>query len=158
MEMCCTGRIMRAFKGLGSNLNEFLSTLDGVHDVLKHQQQQNVEEDQEAAFICTTHEGRLQLDFSTDRPAVAYLLVGSLKAIARILYLTEIDIDIIQSEEDARCFKYVTFNVKSFSFSVVLLTLYFLCFYIYFNYRCMTTVFTFCTINIIKSLCKYYIT
>lgn len=105
MEMCCTGRIMRAFKGLGGNLKEFLSTLDGVHDVLKHQQQEDVDEDQEAAFICTTYDGRLQLDFTTDRPAVAYLLVGSLKAIARILYLTEIEIDVAQNEDDGRCFR-----------------------------------------------------
>lgn len=105
METCCTGRIMRAFKGLGGNLKEFLSTLDGVHDVLKHQQQQNVEEDQEAAFICTTYDDLLQLDFTTDRPAVAYLLVGSLKAIAKILYLTETEIEITQNEDDSRCFR-----------------------------------------------------
>lgn len=110
MEMCCTGRIMRAFRGLGSNLNEFLSTLDGVHDALKHQQQQNEDkeaDEEENEFICTIYEGRIQLDFTTDRPAVAYLLVGSLKAIARILYLTEIDIDVMQMDDDSRCFRSV---------------------------------------------------
>ncbi|KAH0814985.1 hypothetical protein GEV33_007805 [Tenebrio molitor] len=73
----CTGRVERAFKCLGGDLKEFLTTLDGVHDVLKSQEEVDREGE---AFICTTTESHLRLDFTTERPAVAYLLVGSLKA------------------------------------------------------------------------------
>lgn len=85
-------------------MKEFLETLDGVHDVLQHQQE-GVEEDQEAAFICTSIDDNLLLDFTTERPALAYLLVGSLKAIARILYNTDADISVEQDSSDTRCFR-----------------------------------------------------
>lgn len=89
---------------LGGDLREFLATLDGVHDVLKYQEE--VEDgDHEAAFICTTCEDCIQLDFTTERPAVAYLLVGSLRALARVLYQTEVDIEISASEDDDRNFR-----------------------------------------------------
>lgn len=108
----CIGRIERAFKGLGGNLKEFLATLDGVHDVLKHQQQIADEEDQESGFICTSCEDHLQLDFTTERPAVAYLLVGSLKALSQILYSTIISVEIKRNGDDSRCFRYVNFGIK----------------------------------------------
>lgn len=38
---CCLDRMERAFKCLGGDLKEFLTTLDGVHDVLKYQQNVN---------------------------------------------------------------------------------------------------------------------
>lgn len=102
----CTGRMERAFMCLGGDLKEFLTTLDGVHDVLKYQKN-GQETDQECeAFICTaTNDENLQLDFTTDRPAVAFLLVGSLKAIARILYSTEAEITVTHSDQDQRHFR-----------------------------------------------------
>ncbi|GJQ77350.1 hypothetical protein Trydic_g20760 [Trypoxylus dichotomus] len=101
----CTGSYERAFRSLGDNLKEFLTTLDGVHEVLQHQQRAE-DEDREAVFICTSADEYLQLDFTTERPAVAYLLVGSLKAIARILYATEAKVSMTQSAHDARYFRY----------------------------------------------------
>lgn len=35
---CCTGIIERAFRCLGTDLQEFLGSLDGVYDVLKLQE------------------------------------------------------------------------------------------------------------------------
>lgn len=35
---CCTGIIERAFRCLGTELQEFLGSLDGVYDVLKFQE------------------------------------------------------------------------------------------------------------------------
>ncbi|XP_044254715.1 head-specific guanylate cyclase isoform X1 [Tribolium madens] len=99
----CTGRLERAFKCLGSDLKEFLITLDGVHDVLKYQEE--VEHEGEA-FICTSDEDHLRLDFTTERPAVAYLLVGSLKAIARILYNTQAYVEVAQNQHDSRNFSF----------------------------------------------------
>lgn len=100
----CTERLERALMCLGGNLKDFLTTLDGVHDVLQHQQDAE-ESDHEAVFVCTSCEDYLQLEFTTERPAVAFLLVGSLKAIARILYYTEVDISIDQSKQDSRHFR-----------------------------------------------------
>lgn len=100
----CTERLERALMCLGGDLKEFLTTLDGVHDVLQHQQGAE-ETDHEAVFVCTSCEDHLQLDFTTERPAVAFLLVGSLRAIARILYYTEADITISQNKQDSRHFK-----------------------------------------------------
>ncbi|XP_063902714.1 head-specific guanylate cyclase [Zophobas morio] len=99
----CSGRLERAFKCLGGDLKEFLTTLDGVHDVLKYQEE--VEHENEA-FICTTSDDCLQLDFTTERPAVAYLLVGSLKSIARILYNTRAEVEVTQSKQDSRNFSF----------------------------------------------------
>ncbi|ENN78921.1 hypothetical protein YQE_04620, partial [Dendroctonus ponderosae] len=169
---CCTDRMERAFKCLGGNLEEFLATLDGVHDVLKYQENSNdgnaasplqggsidnvfersqvlpqkpfpgnmihgllissaVTEwelcnfpaihhgiafcydpqpyedhpESEAAFICNAlDDSHLHLDFTTERPAVAYLLVGSLKAVAKILYFTDVEITMTRSSDDKRHF------------------------------------------------------
>lgn len=105
IKTACSEITERAFLCLGSNLREFLETLDGVHDVLQYQQEE-VAEDQEAAFICTTIDDNLLLDFMTERPPVAYLLVGSIKAIARILYNTDAEITVEQDSSDIRCFRY----------------------------------------------------
>lgn len=101
----CSGCLERAFMCLGGDLKEFLTTLDGVHDVLKYQEDAE-EADHEAAFICTTCEDYILLDFTTERPSVAYLLVGSLRALGRILYNTEVEITIAHSSEDSRNFRY----------------------------------------------------
>lgn len=104
IETSCTELTERAFLCLGGNLKEFLETLDGVHDVLLHKQQ-TLDQDQEAAFICTSIDDNLELDFVTERPALAYLLVGSLKAIARILYNTDANIKVEENSSDSRCFR-----------------------------------------------------
>ncbi|CAH1958858.1 unnamed protein product [Acanthoscelides obtectus] len=104
------GRLERAFRCLGGDLREFLTTLDGVHDVLKYQENATEEpaEPSEAAFICTDCDDEvIQLDFMTDRPAIAALLVGSLKAIARILYSTQAEISVTQSNQDKKHFRFL---------------------------------------------------
>ncbi|XP_050303714.1 head-specific guanylate cyclase-like [Anthonomus grandis grandis] len=105
---CCTDRMERAFKCLGGNLKEFLTTLDGVHDVLKYQE--NINDDHpetEAAFICNALDDfTLHLDFTTERPAVAHLLLGSLKALAKKLYNTQTDISMERLKHDTRHFRY----------------------------------------------------
>lgn len=60
----------------------------------------------EAAFICNALDDfNLNLDFTTERPAVAYLLVGSLKAVAKILYSTDVEINMTRSSDDKRHFR-----------------------------------------------------
>ncbi|XP_072945633.1 head-specific guanylate cyclase [Epargyreus clarus] len=102
-------RLERAFKCLGTNLIEFLTTLDSVHDVLHDQDDVLRDEstEYEAAFVCTSaHEGRIQLHLTTESEPVAYLLVGSLRAIARRLYDTQTDIRLKSYTNDPRRFRY----------------------------------------------------
>ncbi|KAL3267122.1 hypothetical protein HHI36_011262 [Cryptolaemus montrouzieri] len=103
----CTGCVEKAFRCLGGNLQEFLTTLDGVHDVLKYQENfEDHDRHETEAFICTLRDDILQLDFSTDRSAIAYLLVGSLKEIAELLYATETEIVLKRNEHDDRTFSF----------------------------------------------------
>ncbi|XP_068623127.1 head-specific guanylate cyclase [Battus philenor] len=101
-------RLERAFKCLGTNLTEFLTTLDSVHDVLHDQDDVLKDEsvEYEAAFVCTTSRGRIELYLTTECEPVAYLLVGSLKAIARRLYETQADIRLMSYTNDPRRFRY----------------------------------------------------
>lgn len=99
-----TGRLERAFRCLGADLREFLITLDGVYDVLKYQEQDD-ENVHETAFVCNAIGDSIELHFTTERPAVAYLLVGSLRAIAKTLYNTDTDIEVEQMNYDPRHFR-----------------------------------------------------
>lgn len=69
-------------------------------------EQSDLISDDPAGFVCTeTSEGNLELHFTTDCVPVAYLLVGSIKAIARILYDTTVRIHVSPSANDSRQFK-----------------------------------------------------
>lgn len=60
----------------------------------------------EANFVCTTsQDGKIQLHLTTESEPVAYLLVGSLKAIAKLLYDTQTDIRLTSYTNDPRRFK-----------------------------------------------------
>lgn len=97
---CCTGIIERAFRSLGANLQEFLGALEGVHDVLKLQEDGQTDTD----FICAD-EG--ELIFTSERPVIAWLLLGSLKALTRILYDLDTTITIEPIEGDTKCYRYL---------------------------------------------------
>lgn len=98
---CCTGIIERAFRCLGGDLQEFLSSLDGVYDVLKLQDDTD---DTDTGFVCAA-EG--ELIFTTDRPVIAWLLLGSLKALAKCLYAVDVSIVIEEVEGDPNCYRYL---------------------------------------------------
>ncbi|XP_045480514.1 head-specific guanylate cyclase [Harmonia axyridis] len=102
----CHGCVEKAFKCLGGDLKEFLTTLDGVHDVLKSQDSPGQDCHETEAFVCTSDDDGLRLDFSTDRTAIAYLLVGSLAAIGELLYETETSIDFSRNPQDERTFRF----------------------------------------------------
>ncbi|CAH4034984.1 unnamed protein product [Pieris brassicae] len=100
-------RLERAFKCLGTNLTEFLTTLDSVHDVLHDQDDVFKDEttETEAAFVCTSHAGNIELHLTTESEPVAYMLVGSLRAIARLLYDTHAEIRLMSYTNDPRRFR-----------------------------------------------------
>lgn len=97
---CCTGIVETAFRSLGANLQEFLGALEGVHDVLKLQEDGCTDTD----FICAD-EG--ELIFTAERPVIAWLLLGSLKALTRILYNIDASITIEPIEGDPKCYRYL---------------------------------------------------
>lgn len=97
---CCTGIVERAFRSLGVDFQEFLGALDGVHDVLKLQDESVNDTD----FICAD-EG--ELIFTTERPVIAWILLGSLKALTRILYDVDASIVIEPIENDSKCYRYL---------------------------------------------------
>lgn len=97
---CCTGIVERAFRSLGADLQEFLGALEGVHDVLKLQEDGQTDTD----FICAD-EG--ELIFTSERPVIAWLLLGSLKALTRMLYDIDATITIEPIEGDSKCYRYL---------------------------------------------------
>lgn len=102
---CGTGIIERAFQCLGGDLQEFLSSLDGVYDVLKLQE----DDGSETGFVCA---GEGELIFTSERPFIAWLLLGSLKALTRILYNVEVNITIEPVEGDPKRYRYLFVTPK----------------------------------------------
>lgn len=101
---CCTGIIERAFRCLGTDLQEFLGSLDGVYDVLKLQDVKTQDEDESATgFVCA---GEGELIFTAEKPVVAWLLLGSLKALTRMLYNVNVNIKIEPVEGESRRYRY----------------------------------------------------
>lgn len=97
IKTCCTGLVERAFGSLGVDLQEFLGALDSVHDVLKQD-----DELSDTEFICA---GDGELIFTTERPVIAWILLGSLKALTRVLY--DIDATVVIEPIDATCYRYL---------------------------------------------------
>lgn len=96
---CCTGIIERAYRCLGTDLQEFLGSLDGVYDVLKLQD----EEESATGFVCA---GEGELIFTAEKPVIAWLLLGSLKALTRMLYNVNVNIKIEPVENESRRYRY----------------------------------------------------
>lgn len=95
----CHGIIERAFRCLGADLQEFFESLDGVYDVLKVQ-----EEDLTATeFVCA---GEGEIIFTTERPVIAYLLLGSLQALTKTVYNMEATIMMEPMENEPHTYRY----------------------------------------------------
>lgn len=83
------------------NIHKHNYLLDTQDDVLKDDSMEY-----EANFVCTTsQEGKIQLHLTTESEPVAFLLVGSLKAIAKRLYDTQTDIRLMSYTNDPRRFR-----------------------------------------------------
>ncbi|KZC14382.1 PREDICTED: head-specific guanylate cyclase [Dufourea novaeangliae] len=98
----CVGLLERAFRCLGNDLTAFLTTLDGVNDVVQHQSGSEAE----AEFVCIATPEAIELHFTTDHPSVAYLLVGSLKGIARQFYNDNANVYILPDPYNTKFFRY----------------------------------------------------
>ncbi|XP_058789123.1 head-specific guanylate cyclase [Phymastichus coffea] len=96
------GLLERAFRCLGNDLTAFLTTLDGVNDVVQHESGTETE----AEFVCIATRGALELHFTTEHASIAYLLVGSLKGIARQFYNDRADVYILPDPYNTKFFRY----------------------------------------------------
>lgn len=96
----CHGIIEKAFLCLGGNLPDLARSLDGVYDVLKLQE----EDLTDTGFVCAAEN---ELIFTTDRIAVAYLLLGILQNISKKLYNTECSIQMEQIDGSVQRFRYL---------------------------------------------------
>ncbi|XP_017878622.1 head-specific guanylate cyclase [Ceratina calcarata] len=96
------GLLERAFRCLGNDLTAFLTTLDGVNDVVQHQSGSETE----AEFVCIATPEAIELHFTTDHPPIAYLLVGSLKSIAAEYYNDNANVYILPDPYNTRFFRY----------------------------------------------------
>lgn len=114
----CEGRLERAFRSLGGNIIDFLTTLNSVHDVFMLDNESDNDGDvqsvngvvseegsdnddildsDQAGFMCTQllpEDNAIELNFTAENPAVAYLLVGILKGIAERLYATTLQVEL----------------------------------------------------------------
>lgn len=98
----CVGLLERALRYLGNDLTAFLTTLDGVNDVVQHQSGSEAE----AEFVCIATPEAIELHFTTDHPSIAYLLVGSLKGIARQFYSDNANVYILPDPYNTKFFRY----------------------------------------------------
>lgn len=96
----CHGLIKAAFQCLGTNLEEFLCSLDGVYDVLKLQE----EDESDTGFV---YAGDGELIFISERPVIAWLLRGSLDALSHLLFDTEPEIEMDLIEGGVQHYKYL---------------------------------------------------
>lgn len=84
----------------------FSVDLDGVWIKFQDEKSDETSADYEAAFVCTPEgHGKIELHFTTEREPVAYLLIGSLKAIAQIYYNTTAVIEFNRYQNDPRHFR-----------------------------------------------------
>ena len=75
--------------------------MDGVNDVVQHQSGC----DNDAEFVCIATADGLELHFTTDFPSIAYLLVGSLKGIARQFYEDKAEVYILPDPYNIKFFR-----------------------------------------------------
>lgn len=100
VETSCHGIIERAFKSLGGNMKELISSLDGVYDVLKLQE----EDLTDTSFVCAADD---ELIFTSDRICLAYLLLGILQKLSVKLFNEKCKINLEMIEGSVQRFRYL---------------------------------------------------
>lgn len=100
VETSCHGIIERAFKSLGGNMKELISSLDGVYDVLKLQE----EDLTDTSFVCAADD---ELIFTSDRICLAYLLLGILQKLSVKLFNEKCKIKLEMIEGSVQRFRYL---------------------------------------------------
>lgn len=92
-----TGLMERAFRCLGTDLQELLESLNSVYDVLKD------DTSDDTGFVCAA-EG--ELIFTSQRPIVAWLLLGAMRVLTKLLFGFEAEIGMVPDERDFKKYHY----------------------------------------------------
>lgn len=91
---------------MGTNIEEFLCSLDGVYDVLKLQE----EDASDTGFV---YAGEGELIFISERPVIAWLLLGSLEALSRLLFSFEPKIEMELIDGAIQNYRYLFTSLAS---------------------------------------------
>lgn len=91
------GLMERAFRCLGTDLQELLESLNSVYDVLKD------DTSDDTGFICAA-EG--ELIFTSERPIIAWLLLGALRVLTKLLFHFEVELQMVPDEKDFKKYHY----------------------------------------------------
>lgn len=100
VDTACHGIIEKAFLCLGGNMKELISSLDGVYDVLKLQE----EDVTDTGFVCASEN---ELIFTSDRLTVAYVLLGILQKLSKKVYGENCTITMEPMDESVQRFRYL---------------------------------------------------
>lgn len=95
-DFCKESGYTKILKVLGANTREFLQNLDALHDHLA-----TIYPGMQApSFRCTDGQDGLILHYYSDRPGLEPIVVGIVKAVAKNLHNSEVDVIVTQTKED----------------------------------------------------------
>ncbi|WAQ99037.1 GCYB1-like protein [Mya arenaria] len=96
-DFCKESGYTKILKVLGANTREFLQNLDALHDHLA-----TIYPGMQApSFRCTDGEtGDLVLHYYSDRPGLESIVIGIVKAVAKNLHGSEVEVNVIKTKEE----------------------------------------------------------
>ncbi|KAH3843075.1 guanylate cyclase soluble subunit beta-1-like [Dreissena polymorpha] len=95
-DFCKESGYTKILKVLGANTREFLQNLDALHDHLA-----TIYPGMQApSFRCTDGTGALILHYYSDRPGLEHIVIGIVKAVAKNLHDSEVEVKVIKTKEE----------------------------------------------------------
>lgn len=95
-DFCKESGYTKILKVLGASTQEFLQNLDALHDHLA-----TIYPGMQApSFRCSNENGVLILHYYSDRPGLEQIVVGIVKAVAKNLHNSEIEVNVIKTKEE----------------------------------------------------------
>lgn len=96
-DFCKESGYTKILKVLGANTQDFLQNLDALHDHLA-----TIYPGMQApSFRCSNENGTLILHYYSDRPGLEPIVVGIVKAVAKNLHNSEVEVKVIKTKEDS---------------------------------------------------------
>lgn len=96
-DFCKESGYTKILKVLGASTREFLQNLDALHDHLA-----TIYPGMQApSFRCTDGKGALILHYYSDRPGLEPIVIGIVKAVAKNLHNSEVEVKVIKTKEES---------------------------------------------------------
>ena len=96
-DFCKESGYTKILKVLGANTREFLQNLDALHDHLATIYPGMIA----PSFRCTDDNGTLILHYYSDRPGLEHIVIGIVKAVAKNLHNSEVEVKVIKGKEES---------------------------------------------------------